>query len=61
MNLIKKEVRKWVSLSQKYKTSSIICESKIKSHLAIFEKRANLKEINDLQSEIGSFFIFRII
>ena len=60
VTLIKKEIRKWVCLSQRFKTSSIIHESKIKCQLAVFEKRASLKEINELQSELGWFYILGI-
>ena len=53
-NSVKREMKKWVWLSQRYEISSIICEAKIKSHLAIFEKSATLEEINQIQSDLGN-------
>jgi hypothetical protein len=50
---VSKELRKWLSLSQKFRTSSIISEAKIKGYLAHFEAKASVSDINALQSSMG--------
>jgi hypothetical protein len=53
---ISKELRKWLSLSQKFRTSSIIIEAKVKGNLAHFESKASTADINSLQSQMGEIF-----
>ena len=55
-NQIRKELRKWVVISQKFRTSSVIIEAKLKSHMVVFESKADRNQINQLQSEIGNLF-----
>ena len=53
LNQIVKETKKWLAHSQKFRTSSIIIESKIRGNLAVFEKKATTQQINSLQTDLG--------
>ena len=55
VNQIKKELKKWTILSNKFRMSSVVIEAKLKSHMVVFESKADEEQINQLQTEIGNF------
>jgi hypothetical protein len=55
VNQIKKELKKWTILSNKFRMSSVVIEAKLKSHMVVFESKADREQINQLQTEIGNF------
>ena len=57
LGAINRDLRKWVTLSEKFKKSSAIVYAKLKSSLVMFEMCADLDEINSVQSQLGNFII----
>lgn len=53
---IKREMQKWVSLSQRIRTSGHISYGKIRSNLHALEAICPKEELNDLTNSIGKLF-----
>lgn len=48
------EIKRWIIMSQKFRTSAHISYGKVRSHLAIYESAATKAEIIKLQSDLGN-------
>jgi len=69
INIINKELKRWLVASQKLRRSASICYGKIKSSIATLEPLATKAEMDKLQDDAGKFlkliflilFIFELI
>jgi len=53
-------MKKWIVMSQKFRTSAHISYGKIRAHLAVYESTASKSQIVRLQSELGNKLILLI-
>ena len=55
INIINKELKRWLVASQKLRRSASICYGKIKSSIATLEPLATKAEMDKLQDDAGKF------